>query len=258
MFTMRRVAWAAKQAAAAPAGQVVLLTGTTSWTVPAGVTSICVVAVQGGSTPVNGASPVTVTVSGTVVCRAQNENRLGDGGGDGGVGGAGSTDSETYQSNAGGGGAGGYSGNGGKGGDGTPSSTPPLSGAGNGGGGSGGACTYWTTGGTAGYGGGVGLLGQGSNGAAVGSGSNWSQNGNPGSNGSAQTYGGGAPGANSYYPNVNGGRGGALAYKNNIVVTPGQVVTVSIPATLSAAGPAAIRIIWGAGRSFPSTNTGDM
>lgn len=256
MFTMRRVAWAAKQVAA-PAGQVVLLTGTTSWTVPAGVTSICVVAVQGGSTPAAGASPTTVTVSGTVVCRAQNENRLGDGGGDGGVGGTGATDFATYQSNAGGGGAGGYSGNGGKGGDGTSYSIVPLSGAGSGGGGSGGACSYWT-GGTAGAGGGVGLLGQGSNGAAAGGGTNWAQAGNPGSGGTASTYGGGAGGANTYYPAINGGRGGALAYKNNIAVTPGQTVTLSIPATMSSAGPAAVRIIWGAGRSFPSTNTGDM
>lgn len=256
-MSVRAILMAASGAqAAAPAGQVILLTGTTSWTVPAGVTSICVVAVQGGSTPVAGASPTTVTVSGTVVCRAQNENRLGDGGGDGGVGGTGSTDFETYQSNAGGGGAGGYSGNGGNGGNGT-TSVVPLSGAGSGGGGSGGACTYWY-GGIAGAGGGVGLLGQGSSGAAVGGGINWSQPGNPGSAGSAATYGGGAPGNNGYYQNVNGGRGGALAYKNNIAVTPGQTVTLSIPATQDGAGPAAVRIIWGSGRSFPSTNTGDV
>lgn len=243
-------------------GQVLLLSGTTSWTVPAGVTSICVAAVQGGSTPNISAQPVTVTVSGSVVCRAQNENRIGDGGGNGGNGGVGSTDFETYNSHGGGGGAGGYSGNGGDGGSGTGYSVPPLSGAGTGGGGSGGACSYWY-GGIAGGGGGVGLGGQGADGASAGGGSNWSQPGNPGSNGSGVTYGGGAGGSNGYYPNVSGGRGGALSYKNNIAVTPGQVITLSIPATLSTAdsqpcGPAAVRIIWGAGRSFPSTNTGDV
>ena len=244
--------------AAAPAGQVLLLTGTTSWTVPAGVTSICVVAVQGGESPISGAPAVTVTVDSVIVCRAQNENRIGDGGGNGGYGGVGDTDGATYVSNGGGGGAGGYSGNGGNGGEGTSYSTPPLSGAGNGGGGSGGACTYtYSIGGIAGYGGGVGLLGQGVNGAAVGGGSNWSQNGLPGSSGSGQTYGGGAAGA-TYYPLINGGRGGALAYKNNIAVTPGQVISLSIPATITDAGAAAVRIIWGAGRSFPSTNTGDV
>ena len=257
MSTLAMLMAASGAQAAAPAGQAVFLTGTTSWTVPAGVTNISVVAVQGGSTPSTNASEVTVTVASTVVCRALNGSRIGDGGGDGGLGGVGSTDHATYQSNGGGGGAGGYSGAGGNGGAGTPYSTPPLSGAGTGGAGSGGACTYWS-GGPAGPGGGVGLLGQGSSGAAVGGGSNWSQPGNPGSAGSATTYGGGAPGTNAYYPNVNGGRGGALAYKNNIAVTPGQTVTLSIPATMSGAGPAAVRIIWGAGRSFPSTNTGDV
>ena len=256
MFTWQKLLMQ-EVAAGTPAGQVLLLTGTTSWTVPAGVTSICVVAVQGGYLPNLGAGAVTVTVDSVIVCRAQNDSRIGDGGGNGGNGGVGSTDAETYQSNGGGGGAGGYSGGGGNGGAGTAYSIPPLSGAGNGGGGSGGACSYWT-GGIAGYGGGVGLLGQGVNGAAVGGGSNWSQNGLPGSSGSGQTYGGGAPGSNSYYPNVNGGRGGALSYKNNIAVTPGQVISLSIPATLAGAGPAAVRIIWGAGRSFPSTNTGDV
>ena len=257
MLTWQKLLMQEVAAASALVGQVVLLTGTTSWTVPAGVTSICVVAVQGGSKPLTAPGPVTVTVNSTIVCRAQNADRIGDGGGDGGLGGTGSTDLETYNSYAGGGGAGGYSGNGGKGGDGTPSSVVPPSGAGSGGGGSGGACTYWY-GGVAGAGGGVGLLGEGSNGAAAGGGSNWSQAGNPGSGGTAATYGGGAGGSNSDYPNVNGGRGGALAYKNNIAVTPGQTVTLSIPATMTGAGPAAVRIIWGTGRAFPSTNTGDM
>lgn len=250
MFTMRRVAWASKQAAAAPAGQVVLLTGTTSWTVPAGVTSISVVAVQGGSNPNSGAPAVTVTINSTIVCRAQNENRIGDGGGNAGTQGNGGSDYETYTLYGGGSGAGGYSGNGGNGGSNDGFSIVfPTSGNGGGGGGGG-----FDNSSLPGNGGSVGLLGQGSNGAA----GNQGQDGGNGSSGTALGYGAGAKGVGNYYPNMAGGRGGALSYKNNIAVTPGQAVTLSIPATIANAGPAAVRIIWGAGRSFPSTNTGDV
>ncbi len=234
----------------APAGQVVLLTGTTSWTVPAGVTSICVVAVQGGSTPLATANPVTVTVSGTVVCRAQNENRIGDGGGNAGTPGNGGSDYETFTLFGGGSGAGGYSGNCGNGGS-YDGWSIVIATSGNGGGGGGGG---YDNGSLPGYGGSVGLLGQGSSGAA----GNPGQNGGNGSSGTALGYGAGAKGVGNYYPSLAGGRGGALSYKNNIAVTPGQTVTLSIPATVSGAGPAAVRIIWGAGRSFPSTNTGDV
>lgn len=62
-----------------------------------------------------------------------------------------------------------------------------------------------------------------------------------------------------------GGGGGGLSYKNNIQVTPGQTYTVVVgsggnllgnPGGNGANG--AVRIIWGAGRAFPSTNTGNV
>lgn len=129
----------------------------------------------------------------------------------------------------GGGGAGGYSGVGGVGGGtgftntGTPlgSGNNGLGGAG-GGGGEGGS-----TNDSAGFGGGVGLKGQGSNGAGgtaytyVSSG----VDGGAGSGGNGRLYGGGA-GAQEY-GSSNGSNG-------------------------------AVRIIWGPGRAFPSTSTGDV
>ncbi len=48
----------------------------------------------------------------------------------------------------------------------------------------------------------------------------------------------------------------ALAGKNNIAVTPGDSVTITIPATAAENG--AVRIMWGVGRAYPSTNTADM
>lgn len=231
MFAMTRVAIAVKSLGAV--GQAVLGPGTTSWTVPAGVFSICVVCVQAGGYGSVAGGIATLTVSGTVVCRAQNGNRLGDGGGDGGSGGAGNE----YGPGCGSG-AGGYSGNGGRG-SGTDGSAAPGVGGGGGGSQSSGS-----------GGGGVGLHGQGANGIVAT---------RPASNGSSSAVicGGGGT---SYYSDYQGGRGGALSYKNNIAVTPGQVLAVSIGAALPIADAQAggIRIIWGAGRAYPSTNTADM
>lgn len=168
---------------------------------------------------------------------------VGDGGGNGGNWGG---------ANAGGaGGAGGYSGNGGNGGSINNSGT---SGSGGGGGGGGGGSTnviqvgpnngeYWEDGELYGYqngggsGGGVCLFGQGSSGAG---GLNSSFPGNDGTAGSVVAgktiHGaGGRSGYNLYYWNAadwsddgaNGQDGG-------------------------------VRIIWGPGRAFPSTNTGDV
>ena len=133
----------------APFGQIIITTAGT-WTVPEGVTSISVVAVQ--TAYVNTSTPASVTVKGTIVCRAQNGARIGDGGGDGGAAGWNSGD-------GGGGGAGGYSGNGGRGG--LPDNSPGGSGAGGGGGGGHGGDGEYTS---AGGGGGVGLLGIGTSG----------------------------------------------------------------------------------------------
>lgn len=237
MFAMTRIAQARKSSG--PVGQVVLSAGTTSWTVPAGVTSICVVCVQAGGFGSTAGGVTTLTVSGTVVCRAQNGNRVGDGGGNGGGGSPGSYDEEgTLLSSGAAGGAGGYSGNGGAG--------RASGGAGGGAGGGGGGAAAQGIGG-----GGVGLHGQGANGVL---GSRPASNGSP----SASICGGGGT---SNGADAKGGDGGALAWKNNIAVTPGQVLTTAIgaagfaPADAQAGG---MRIIWGPGRAFPSTNTGDL
>ncbi len=85
-----------------------------------------------------------------------------------------------------------------------------------------------------------------------------------GGGGGAFGGGGGAGGEGS-----RAGGGGGLGWKNNIAVTPGQNYTVVVGAGASASSTAgngagaggasgAVRIIWGAGRAFPSTNTGDM
>jgi hypothetical protein len=145
----------------------------------------------------------------------------GDGGGNGGM----SDYQGSYQGPGGGGGAGGYSGNGGNG----RSSAYGSGYAGNGGGGGGGAGS-----GSANYqnaygGGGVGLLGQGSNGAA---GNTWSGGGGGSGGSSGQTSG------------VAGLYGGGGGGGTNFGGDPG--------------GNGAVRILWGAGRAYPSTNTGDV
>ncbi|MGX5664186.1 hypothetical protein [Diaphorobacter nitroreducens] len=245
-----RIIWGANRAFPAnncgptvPQSQVVLSSNTT-WTVPAGVTTIHACA-QGRSAT----SDVSLVVGGATVLRAMNGARVGDGGGDGGFPGvAGDTDT-------GGGAAGGYSGNGGNGGKYTEGADTNWYGnpgtAGNGGAAGGGASASRTKqpvfGGQpasykytpTGYGGGVGISGTGSNGSGGSVGNN--PDGGGGSpdpiNG---LMGGGSPGQ----------RGSALAWKNNIAVTPGQVLTVN-------ASAGRIRIIWGPGRSYPSS-AGDV
>jgi hypothetical protein len=57
-----------------------------------------------------------------------------------------------------------------------------------------------------------------------------------------------------------------LGWKNNITVVPGNIYTVVVGAgglrqSGSSAGDGAdgaVRIIWGAGRAFPSTGTADV
>ena len=233
-----------KVPADAPAGQIVFNTsGTTNWTVPAGVTSICCVCVQA-----NGNAPATtVTVASTVVCQALNASRIGDGGGDGGARGNASFDSAAgYWRAGGGGGTGGYAGTGGRGA--TPGSLSATAGAGGGGGGgSAGGFGGQTVPGA--NGGGVGVLGQGANGGA---GALFGSAGGAGSGGSGIQYGGGGGGA-ANTPTNTATPGGALSYKNNIAVTPGSTIVISIGASNGA-----VRIIWGTGRAYPSTNTGNV
>lgn len=244
---------------APPTGQVAYTSaGTYSWTAPNGVTSVSVVAVGGGApgagysggvggslgwknaiTVVPGQSYTVVTggaagtsyfINATTVKGGgggTGAGYIGDGGGNGGAGG-----------NHGGGGAGGYSGDGGGAGTGYNSGqdtifpgTAGSGGAAGGGGGlySGGSGYRW-----GGGGGGVGILGQGSNGATGGSG----YGGGGGSGGSS----GGSSG--SSYGGGGGTYGGGGGYGD--------------ASYFGAGGGGAVRIIWGAGRSFPSTLTADQ
>lgn len=231
--------------------------GTYTWTAPAGVTSVSVVAVGpgadysvawlgggGGGLGYRNNISVTPGVGYTVYVGANSSSAgypsyfingstvvggggvpynsggyTGDGGGNGGYGGGGGGG---YW--PGGGGAGGYSGNGGNGGDDYNAST---SGSGGGGGGGGG----WYSGG----GGGVGIYGEGSSG--TGGGSGWA--GPNGGGGGSGGQNGNDYGDNSHGGGLYGGGGGRSAN--------------------GAGGCGAVRIIWpGITRSFPSTNTGDL
>lgn len=146
-------------------------------------------------------------------------NFVGDGGGRGGGSGG---------DRGGAGGAGGYTGSGGSGG----SSGSVNGSSGSGGGGGGGGWTPIRSAGYAGSGGGVGIYGQGPSGSGgTGNAASLSDstNGGPGSNGAGRLYGGG--GANVSATNSKG------------------------DAAISG-GSGAVRIVWGYGRSFPSTDVG--
>lgn len=136
----------------------------------------------------------------------------------------------------GGGGAGGYTGNGG---------TPGAAGSGGGGGGG-----YWysTTFGT-GAGGGVGLCGQGANGAAGDVNDTVSRGGGFGGSGGCN----GGPGQNPFDNGFPLGRycGGAFGGGGG---GPGTSMAGYTPC----GGKGGVRIIWGGGRAFPSTNTTDV
>ena len=272
----------------AGAGEQVYTTpGTYSWTAPAGVTSVCVVAVGGGGgglsgngnggnggsggglgwknnitvTPGNsytvvvgaGGTRLTSTTAGAAAGNGGNSyfintstvagfgglgglyassstraggSYVGDGGGSGG-----SVINSTSTTDAtGGGGAGGYTGNGGNGAS-IDSAGSSGSGGGGGGGGAGGTSD------AAGAGGGVGLYGQGASGVG---GAYTASDAGPGGGGSNGQPGSDSPGSTAR-PSTGGAFGGGgggseLSNENG----PG------------ASG--AVRIIWGQGRSFPTTN----
>jgi hypothetical protein len=125
----------------------------------------------------------------------------------------------------GGGGAGGYTGSGGNGAYGTSNGN---SGTGGGGGGGGNGWATFQTTISSGMGGGVGLLGQGTN----------------GSGGSTSSGSGSGGGSGSQFSGSGSFGGGARARNNTTSPFSGQ--------------SGGVRIIWGAGRSFPSTNTGNV
>jgi hypothetical protein len=192
-----------------------------------------VVGAGGGSNTAGGQSRISRDGTNLVAANGGNPGQSPDNGnaggtggtvvvGTGGAGGAGGATTGSNTQGSGGGGAGGYSGTGGTGQDGdlSPASTAGAGGAGGGGGQNAG-------------GGGVGILGSGSNGAAGASG----VGGGAGSGGTAGSNSGVSNGAGGAY-----GGGGAGAAGGD---TPG-----------SGAG-GAVRIIWGSGRSYPSTSVAD-
>jgi hypothetical protein len=266
----------------ASGGQAEYITaGTFQWVCPEGVTSVCVVAIGGGGGGVaytsgtysmNGGTggglgwknniPVIPGNSYTVVVGGGGANANygstgGTGGnsyfittssvcGYGGIGGKYNTRQVTggshtgtgggngggtvmYSSSgygqAGGGGGGGYSGNGG---DGTTKNYTAATANGNGGGGGGGNANSAMN--RSYGGGGTGIYGEGSSGIGV-----IYNGGTGGSDGQDAT--------NLYSGALFGGGGGGSTSGNN---------------TAANGSGGAVRIIWGAGRAFPSTNTIDL
>lgn len=245
---------ASNSVAAIAAGQQLFTAfGSTSWTAPAGVTSVSVVAIGTGGnggqaagnlsyinnysvTPGNsytvnliqGDKNLFVNTSTLFASSGTNKFPTNVGG---------NTPQASGSPIKPGGGAAGYAGDGGagSGGDGdsgNPGNSPGSAGAGGGGGGGG----YYVSGGGdlwSGAGGGVGALGQGSNGAG----------------GTFTTGGGGGSGGTTGGVSGNGGGAG-------IAGSFGGSVTSSYNSTTSTG---AIRIIWpGSSRSFPSTNTANV
>lgn len=240
-------------AAPAVGGHLYSTAGTYTFTVPAGITSICAVTIGSGapgknmdgggsggglayvnSISVTPGESLTVVIpspsrtspancslkrSTTSLCEASSGG-VGSGAKGAPVTGTGGTAGYGASGGAGGG-AGGYSGNGGNG------DATGTSGSGGGGGGGGGwdMSVYG-----AGAGGGVGIYGSGSNGSGGSAHSG-------GSGGSSGTSGGAASGLNGGNGGAYGGGGGS-----SWGGTPGN------------GGAAACRIIWGTGRSFPSTD----
>jgi len=246
--------------------------GTYTFIVPAGITSISAVAVGAGSsgfgiissgtggalrylnnyavTPgqaitvqVNGGDGYTssLTASSTIILSAGlgNLNCVGTGGGNGG---AGQGYSAPNYIAPGGGGAGGYSGNGGDGGI-------YVGAGGSGGGGGGGGSGFYTTGpyiaSGGGGGGGVGLYGQGASGGG-GSPAGGTGSLNNGGGGGSSGTGGGNCQATSPYGNGAGGGGGLFGGGGGGPASGG-------PGGGGAGG--AVRIVYpGNTRQFPSTN----
>lgn len=237
-----------------PRGEIIFyVPGTYTWTPPAGVTSVCVVCVGGGSKLNGGALayvnniPVVYGTNYTVVVGNRggesshggtsyfkDTSTVAAGGGKfdsltggsviAGTGGAGGTGSGSVLAASGGGGAGGYAGTGGTGGY-AADGTSGTGGAGGGGGGDGNG---------GGGGGGVGLFGQGSNGAGAGA-----STFNGGGGGSGGETGGNSTNFGAFGGNFGGG-GGRLTYSSRY----------------AAGGGGAVRIIWGKDRAFPSTDCG--
>ena len=161
----------------------------------------------------------------------------GDGGGNGGAGGY----DTGNNGGSGGGGAAGYTGTGGLGAHNANSAGTYVASASGSGGGAGGGGRNSDSNGSGGGGGGVGIYGEGSNGAGVPS--RGSDSTIAGKGGSGGTNGGGPP-ANGTSPAGDGGLYGGGGGGSNQNYAGGV------------GGRGAVRIIWGPGRAFPSTNVG--
>ncbi len=179
-----------------------------------------------------------------------------DGGGTGGIceGSYSASIGAAPQTSSGGGGAGGYSGNGGKGaGSLTSNGTLVNALAGSGGAGGGGGARGVSTGSNSlggSGGGGVGILGEGASGSAG------LTNGAPSVTTQVpNTAGGlGSGGSNGNYSTVAQGGGSGGAFGGGGGSGHGDA-SVSVG---GAGAHGAVRIIWGAGRAYPSTNTGNV
>lgn len=214
---------------------------TTSWVVPAGVTSIHAVVVDGTSRQ-NMQS--YIKRGGTYLMLANMPTGENFGGSNGGavITGAGAD-------NSGGGGAGGYSGSGGGGHDGqsgTFGDGSPGTGGGGGGGASGATPAERQDGG------GVYLHGEGPSGA----GGKRSPSTAPGAGSDLNEGSPVGAGRKSLGPADQARPGGNLRYtKTPIAVTPGETLTIYVgtrPPSGGATTGGGVRIIWGEGRSYPN------
>jgi len=222
-----------------------------SYTVVVGAGGVSIAATTNGSTNPGGNSYFisTSTVmgqggkSGTFTTVGLGGGYVGDGGGNGGD----ANPSVAVTIAPGGGGAGGYAGNGGNGAYYAGASVSATAGTGGGGGG-GGRGDYSVTYGyyAAAAGGGVGILGQGTSGAA---GTNATSTSIPVI--SRQGYGGSVASPTGTY----GGEGGVSGAMAGGKFGGGAGVAYNTSALYNGGG-GAVRIIWGQGRAFPSTNTG--
>ena len=205
---------------------------------------------------------------------AQGGDYVGDGGGNGGNGGG----ARTGNNGTGGGGAGGYSGAGGDGANSGVGQDGTGGGAGGGGVDSSGSSPNGTYGAVAGGGGGTGIWGEGNNGSGGADvqsyGGNESTGGRGGSlhwmgnmredpsNGGWLTGNGRYPpysqGATVYNGGIVGGYYGGGAGSEAGVWGPAGEGSPTGGGAAFAGCSGAVRIIWGAGRSFPSTNTEDL
>jgi hypothetical protein len=271
--------------------QIAFITsGTTNWTVPSGVKTICAVTIGGGGAGTGGSTTASSTGGGggalayvnnitvtpgeiltvvvgtggtggagqsggassiargaTILVKANggggaviNSSTWNNGGtvavGTGGVGGNGGGSNTPSGTSGGGGGAGGYAGAGGNGGG-----TSAVS-AGSGGGGGGGGLGSVTV--SPAGGGGTGILGQGTNGAAATAGAPGGGGGSGGGSGATSSTINGSPAGGNGANYGGGGGGGRLTTSGTSLGGDGY--------------RGAVRIIWGSGRAFPSTNTGDL